>query len=113
MTIAVATTQLAITAGTMLRTTATFTDLTTGELAGPDEIRAGYELNNGVPVTTVYNAGPMVSIAAGIYYWDIDTTGFADVDQQVLMVIYWRGIGDVDVISDPVFVTVNGPPFTL
>jgi hypothetical protein len=49
----------------------------------------------------------------GVYYWDIDTTGFAGVDQQVLMVIYWQGSGGVDVTSDPVFVTVNGPPFLL
>lgn len=104
---------ISITAGTTLRTAAVFTDLISGEPADPATIKAGYQLGDADPVSTTFDVGPIVKDGIGLYHWDIDTTGFALPQTVVIMVIYWQGIGDVDVASDPSVVRVVGPPFAL
>lgn len=103
---------VSITSGTMFRTTCVFTDLTTGLPADPETVKAGYQLDDSDVVSTTFPT-LIVKDEIGVYHWDIDSTGFADPQQVVLMVLYWSGSGDVDATSDPAVVRIVGPPFSL
>lgn len=103
---------ISITAGTMIRTTCVFTDLTTGLPADPDIVQAGYQLGDGDVVSTTFPT-LIVKDEVGVYHWDIDSTPFAAPQLVVLMVLYWQGSGDIDTTSDPSVVRVVGPPFAL
>jgi hypothetical protein len=104
-------------AATPLRVTATFVNKLTGLNADPAAVYAGYQIDDQTPVKASPSwptgGSPIVHESTGVFHWDIDTTGFAPVKEDVLLTLLWDGVGGVTVMSDPETVEITGPPFAL
>ena len=80
--------------GSLVRTIASFVNLT-GSLQNPTTVTLKYRAGSGA--VTVISAPNNDS--AGVYHWDIDTTGWAG-PGQILYTIEWIGVGAVQAIGD-------------
>jgi hypothetical protein len=100
-----------LTAGTVLRTTAYFTDATTNDAANPTEVTLTYVIGSNTPVPIKWGVpgGIMVHPIEGEYYVDLDTSGWVTTDQ--LVVLQWAGEGAVQVVAE-VYVVVSAPAAT-
>lgn len=89
-------------AGTLVRETGTFFDLN-GEAADPEDAILQYQVAAGTEVTQVsYSAGQVTRLAQGVYYYDIDTTGWAG-PGTTLYVAQWQGTGPVQACGPDYF----------
>lgn len=85
--------------GTLVTSTATFTNEQTGAVADPTTITIKYNTVAGTVTTVVYPAAGITRVSEGVYQAAIDTTGWAgpgDLFQQV----QWTGTGAVQAIED-------------
>lgn len=83
--------------GTLVRTTATFTNIA-GAAADPTTITLKYQTGAGAVTTAVYPAAPVVKDSTGVYHADLDTTGWAGAG-PVTQVAEWIGTGAVQAIA--------------
>lgn len=87
--------------GALVRETATFTDLT-GDAADPTTVTLMYKTGSAATVTLTYADAQITRLAAGVYYVDFDTSGWAGPD-NVLWVFQWTGTGAVQAITTDSF----------
>lgn len=100
-------------AGTTIRFTATFKDLSNDQLADPTTVACAYALEGGTPTNTIFGAGPIVKDTVGVYHLDITTTGMVEVGDSNLLRVIWGGQGNIDVIEPPITVGIDGPAFAI
>jgi hypothetical protein len=83
--------------GTLVTSTAQFTNAA-GVLTDPTVITFKYRAGAGATQTAVYPSSPVVRTAAGVYYANIDTTGWAG-PGNLLYTTEWVGTGTVQAIQ--------------
>jgi hypothetical protein len=95
-------------AGTLVRETGNFFDLN-GEAADPAAVTLQYQAGAAGAVTTVtYASAQVIRQSTGVYYYDIDTSGWAG-PGTVLYAVQWLGTGEVQVVGADYF-EVAAPP---
>lgn len=98
-------------AGTLVRETGNFCDVN-GDLADPTTVTLQYQPGAGEPVARVtYGGGQVTRAAQGVYYYDIDTSGWTG-PGTALYTAQWVGTGNVQAV-EPDYFQVEAPPITL
>lgn len=92
--------------GTLVTSTAQFVNAA-GVLADPTTITFKYRAGAGVTQTVVYPTAPVVRTATGVYYANIDTTGWVG-PGNLLYTTEWVGTGAVQAI-EPDYWSVEPP----
>lgn len=88
--------------GSLVRSTATFKDIT-GALADPDTVTVQYQAGSGSVQT-----GSWTKVSTGVYYCDIDTTGFTG-PGTLSYIVEWTGVGTVQAINSDQFAVTPAP----
>lgn len=92
--------------GSLVRATGTFTDIN-GAPADPTTISLKYKSGSGSTTTLTYAGSQLTKLSTGVYYADLDTSGWAGPNNQ-LWTLEWIGTGTCQAISGDSF-TVSAP----
>lgn len=88
--------------GSLVRTTATFTDVT-GALADPTTVTLKYRPGAGAAVVTLTYAGSQLTkLSTGVYYADLDTTSWVTAG-SVTVTLEWIGTGACQAVATDTF----------
>lgn len=95
-------------AGTLVRETGLFFDVN-GVAADPVAVTLLYQAGPAAAVTAVtYAAGQVTRVSEGVYYYDIDTTGWSGPGTG-LFTARWVGTGDVQAAGVDYFEVIPAP----
>lgn len=87
--------------GSLVRVTGTFTDVN-GSLVDPTTVTLKYKVGGGSIITLTFAGGGLTKQSTGIYYVDLDTTGFTGPNYQT-WTLEWIGTGTCVSISNDTF----------
>lgn len=92
--------------GSLVRVSSTFTNIS-GVATDPTTVTLKYKKGSGSVTTLTYAGAGITKSATGVYYVDLDTTGWAGPDTQ-LWILEWIGTGTVVAIASDSFKVI--PP---
>ena len=87
--------------GSLVRETGTFLNVS-GVATDPTTVTFKYKKDAGSTTTLTYAGGGVTKSSTGVYYVDLDTTGWAGPDTQT-WVMEWIGTGTVVAIAGDSF----------
>jgi hypothetical protein len=98
-------------AGTLVRETGNFFDVD-GDAADPSAITLQYQPGDGADVVVVtYTGGEIIRVSEGVYYFDIDTSGWTGPGTGTFTA-QWTSTGNVQAAGVDYF-QVAAPPIAL